>query len=182
MGRARAVLLLRRRAGPPCRLSACVYSHCLIRPDVASVDWSDVPASSGSAVSATHAVYFAHGLTGGDADLPFDLSEHSRLERVIAVHDRARHPLPRPTPGLRPAASTHLLHLFTDAALLERGTPMPFTRSVARQIAEWLCADGAAQTRGRLRSGTYINATDLGGRAVCGVMTGGTKDPLGAPV
>ena len=182
MRRARAVLLLRRRPEPPCRLSACVYSHCLVRPDVASVEWSDVPVSSERAASATHAVYFAHGLTSGDSDLPFDLSKHLRLERLIAVHDRTRHPLPRPASGLQPAARTHVLHLFVDAEVLMSGTPTPFTRDVGCRISEWLCAGDTAQIRGRLRSGVYINATDLDGRAVYGVMTGGTKDPLGAPV
>lgn len=74
------------------------------------------------------------------------------------------------------------MYVFCDAYLLAPGAPSLFATRVARQLAEWLLIDEAARVGTRLRSGTYINVTDMDGTLVSGVMSGGTKDPLGAMV
>ena len=136
-------------------------------------------------------VYLANG--PGDADFPFALSgfvERGTLwKKFIAIHDRTRHRLLRPP---KPPQGTHLIHVFCDAALLqgseagdiEATHSSEFSANVASRICGWMLADDEQQQqqqRSRLRSGAFINVTDLGGgRVASGIMFGGTKSPLGA--
>jgi hypothetical protein len=126
-------------------------------------------------------VYVANGV---GEDFPFALSgfvERGTLwRRFIAVHDRERHRhLQPPTPS----QNTHLIHVFCDTALLQGGDISLYSAAAARRICSWVLSDASAddQQGSRLRSGAFINVTDLGsGRVASGVMSGGTKSPLGA--
>ena len=76
-------------------------------------------------------------------------------------------------------AGAHVLRVFVDAALLEEGGPVtPYSLDVGcRAGGTWLF-----NASSRLGSGTHINVFELRGKAVAGVVTGGTKEPLGAIV
>ena len=76
-------------------------------------------------------------------------------------------------------AGAHVLRVFVDAALLKEGGPVtPYSLDVGcRAGGTWLF-----NASSRLRSGTHINVFELREKAVAGVVTGGTKEPLGAIV
>jgi hypothetical protein len=107
-------------------------------------------------------------------------------KRLVTVHDRALHspsqPIIRVPQHLLATTTTHMTHVFTDSELLVGGSPgetSRYAQSLAERLVGLLCLQGE---NSRLPSGTYVNAANLNGRAVCGVITGGSKEPLGATV
>jgi hypothetical protein len=104
-------------------------------------------------------------------------------KRVVTVHDRALHSPSRPIIAQPFPATTHVTHVFTDAELLVGGSAPGetsyYAQSLAQRLLGLLCL---SDENSRLASGTFVNAANLNGRAVCGVITGGSKEPLGATV
>jgi hypothetical protein len=125
---------------------------------------------------AMHAIYIADGWT--PAEECVRLEPHPNWQQLITVHDRATHSPCRPVMDLGAGAiqRLHVTHLFTDGDVLESGAPTVFARSVAARIVDLLASSSS------LPSGAYVNAINSRGKAVCGVITGGTKLPLGAMV
>ena len=94
-------------------------------------------------------------------------------KRLVTVHDRALHspsqPIIRVPQHLLATTTTHMTHVFTDSELLVGGSPgetSRYAQSLAERLVGLLCLQGE---NSRLPSGTYVNAANLNGRAVCGL-------------
>lgn len=172
---ARVLILQRGRAT---QLGRCLLASCRASPEVSDVALRRDGDDSGGGLRANRAVHILDA-RADDECYPPALALDPEWEQVIAIHDRARYALMRDRPPPLPSR-THTLHVFCDAGLLGAGEPDPFAEAVASRVAGWLGMDGDAREGTRLRSGTYINAHNNRGNLVLGVMSGGTKDPLGA--
>ena len=202
---ARVALLLRRPPQRPrtaCALYDALQTALAATDHSAAAPWASSSDSAGELERATRVVYVAnradreHG-DGGDTVnlLPDSLSLEralagarvSDMTRILMVHGRDTLKLVQQQLG---AAATplfgrvHLLHVFVDPELvLENATTDPaFTEELAARVLDWTLLDDREAGGTRLKPGTFVNATNLSGRVVAGVMTGGTKDPLGAMV
>ena len=114
-----------------------------------------------------------------------ELQNYKTCRMLLAVHPRSWH---ASTGKLSFADDFYHLHIFCDDFVLQPkytmdSTPMTseaeaYVFSAASKLVEWTVQGGLSQV---LRSGAHINMTgNRNGKVVAGVMTGGSKEPLGA--
>jgi hypothetical protein len=112
--------------------------------------------------------------------------ERQRLVKVLTVHPRSRHE----AACIVDTQDAFFLHIFCDDDLLlveahaEKRTHEAddrlYCHNVAEKLVHWL---DEGSLRGGIRSGTHLNMTrGLNGTVVSGVITGGSKEPLGSVV
>jgi len=190
-GTVHAVALLLRRPAP------CVLGESLLRVwgeglDIPGATAGKTPAAAAAAAAGAAAAADADTTThqamvflGNHRNTSFSAAQECDkaiarasqcgCERVLAVHDRALAPVTAAAAAAAASGGPHLIRVFCDGGLLGSGAPTQFSIDMARRLTQWLGAGGT-----KLPSGSCVNITNLNGRAVAGVMTGGAKMPLGA--
>ena len=111
-----------------------------------------------------------------------------QVTKVLTVHPRSQHALAES----EQTKHAYLLHVFCDDELLveaptdhtekiEKTEDGHYSYNVAQTIIHWLGEEGSLSSA--IRSGTHINMTrGLKGKVISGVITGGTKAPLGSVI